>query len=129
MYFCPPFYVSLLPKHKKQTKVRNNKIKKKKMSFEKMVETYSRTSRTQNSDPSLFLRSKPNLVLEFCIETNTNTSTHQNTNPLYLFFLCFFLKLNFHSFIQSKRTKIVQSLKKIEEDTGESTKPTLSIKI
>ena len=29
MYFCPPFYVSLLPKHKKQTKVRNNKIKKK----------------------------------------------------------------------------------------------------
>ena len=46
------------------------------MSFEKMVETYSRTSRTQNSDPSLFLFSKPNTVLEFCIDTNINTTTH-----------------------------------------------------
>ena len=86
------------------------------MSFEKMVETYSRTSRTKNSDPSLFLHSKPNPVLEFCIDTNTNTSTHIKIQTHFIFFfLCFFfLKLNFHSFIQSKRTKTVQSLKKIE---------------
>ena len=72
------------------------------MSFEKMVETYSRTSRTQNSDPSLFLRSKPNLVLEFCIETKTNTSTHQNTNPFYPFFSLFFFETEL-SFIHSKQ--------------------------
>ena len=98
------------------------------MSFEKMVETYSRTSRTQNSDPSLFLFSKPNSVLEFCIDKINTTTTHIKIQTHFIYFF-FFLRLNFHSFIQNKRKKTIQSSKKIKEVTGESTKPTLSIKI
>ena len=60
------------------------------MSFEKMVETYSRTSRTQNSDPSLFLFSEPNSVLEFCIDTNINTTTHIKIQTHFIFFFFVF---------------------------------------
>ena len=90
------------------------------MSFEKMVETYSRTSRTQNSDPSLFLFSEPNSVLEFCIDTNINTTTHIKIQTHYLFFLCFcFFFLFFEielSFIHSKQEK--KNNTKLKENRG-----------
>ena len=86
------------------------------MSFEKMVETYSRTSRTKNSDPSLFFTQS---LIQYWNFAQTPTQTHPHTSKYkptlsFFFFVFFFLKLNFHSFIQSKRTKTVQSLKKIE---------------
>ena len=109
-----PFYVSILPKHKKQTKLRKNKIKKN--VIWKNGRNLLKNFKNKKLRSISFLHSKPNPILEFCIDTNTNTSTHIKIQTHFIFFfLCFFfLKLNFHSFIQSKKTKTVQSLKKIE---------------